>query len=253
MVGASKTRKSKQGIMTIPALRKAFEHIETATQDLVSHSSLSTAQKVEHFQKLWKKTFYRDIDKKAAEAYLQVMVKSGKKKSKTRRFRGGSQPLAGAPLDYTTRPGIYGAYGVFPAYVDSGFRFYNDINNDSLTLQCGKENITPKIPADMGSNKVSQSGGSKRRRRSTQRKSRKGRKSSKKTMKGGAAVTLNPLPLSTPTTLINDMQSAWNAQKLPASPAAATATPPYIDGSRVVVAPTVYTHERALHVESQPR
>ena len=150
---AKDTRKTRKAIQTIPQLRKAFDHIEKIAKQGVS---------LETFQKEWAKVFHHDIDAEAAQSFLRFHSKKGKTR-KTKQ-KGGSAALAGAPLDYTTRPGTYETpYGSFLEYVSSGFNFYDKINQDSFVpTQCGKENITPQISASMGSNKV---GGGKTRRR----------------------------------------------------------------------------------------
>lgn len=178
---AGKTRKHTSKALTIPQLRKSFDHIDTWVE---SHLRKNGGVKglVPAFQKEWKKTFHHEVNAKAAEAYLSIKHRSGP--HKTKKQRGGSAAaLAGAPLDYMTRQGVYGVYGNFPQYVSSGLTFYDQINQDSLTAQCGKENITPNLPADMGSNLVHKGGAKKRK--STRRQLKKGRKTRKQ--RGGAS------------------------------------------------------------------
>ena len=171
-----KTRKVKQTSkpLTIPQLRKSFDHIDAWVESHVKKGKVKDL--VPAFQAEWKRTFHRDVDAKAAEAYLSLKATTAPRI--TRKQRGGTQELTGAPLDYTTRQGVYGVYGNFPAYVSTGLNFYNDINLDSLTADCGKENITPKVPVDIGSNKV-QAGG---KTRTVRRK----RISRTRRMRGGA-------------------------------------------------------------------
>ena len=162
-----KTRKhsGKVKSLTIPQLRKSFDHIDSWVD---SHMSKKKAVKelVPAFQTEWKKTFHHEVNAKAAEAYLSIKHRSSSHGSRmTKKQRGGNPSvLAGAPLDYATRQGVYGVYGHFPQYVSSGLSFYNQINQDSLTAGCGTENITPKLPADMGSNEF-QKGGKRKSRR----------------------------------------------------------------------------------------
>jgi len=82
------------------------------------------------------------------------MKKKSSKKTRKNKQKGGM-----APLDYTTGPGVNGPYGNFLPYISSGFGFYNQINNIAMDSDCGRQNITPTISSDMGSNKVT-SGGS---------------------------------------------------------------------------------------------
>ena len=150
----NKTKKNKRGqskIMTIPQLRKAFEHIDLKTKEILSKHPVNE-ESIKEFQTSWKQVFGKDIDKKTAEAYLILQSKANKQKrdtKKTRKQKGGM-----APLDYTTRPGIEGTHGSFLPYISSGFKFYNHINNIAMDADCGKQDITPVISENMGSNKV---------------------------------------------------------------------------------------------------
>jgi hypothetical protein len=144
--GQRKTRKStrkqtKKEILTIPELRKAFQHMDKVVEDLRNKSKHSFSDAVLIYRKEWNKTFKRDISPADAASYLKFRY--GLKSGKTRRshMRGGAAlPLGGAPLDYQTRPGITGAYGHFPTYQTQGLdRYYTSaINSD-----CGKPNGFP--------------------------------------------------------------------------------------------------------------
>jgi len=232
----AKTRKQK-GVMTIPELRRAFDHMETFTARLMTKGGDANERR-KAFQAEWKRIFHRSVDDKAADAYLAFEAKKHKKSS-TRKMRGGyaASPLGGAPLDYATRPGLPGPYGVFPAYVNSGLDMYDTINKDSLTETCGQD-ITPKIAEDMGSNQVQKGG----KRRSTSRKSRSNKRSTRKTSRrnrkqmGGfptmsefvQGLTFRPFSASVPTTSFYDGTMAFKAQPLPLSPTAATGYPPFL-------------------------
>jgi hypothetical protein len=48
------------------------------------------------FQQEWKKTFFKELNSKSAEAYLEHLKKIGKKGRKTRKLRGGMAPI-GSP------------------------------------------------------------------------------------------------------------------------------------------------------------
>lgn len=203
MVHRRKTKKhTKSSTLTIPQLRKSFDHIDSWVESHVSKKSVKSL--VPAFQEEWEKTFHREVDAKAAEAYLSLKSRSKPRLTKKKRSQsGGAAPLAGAPLDYTTRQGVYGVYGNFPAYVSSGLNFYDSIWQDSLTANCGKENITPNIPASMGSNEV-QKGGKSRRYRKAHRKTRKQRGGAPALFVNAAAaadVMVNrPFPASSPPT-----------------------------------------------------
>jgi hypothetical protein len=239
----AKTRKSKKAAMTIPELRKAFDHMENFTMHLLSKTKDATARR-KAFQKEWMKVFGRAVDDKAANAYLQFESKK-KGKTKRQRQRGGTQPLAGAPLDYSTRPGLYAPYGVFPAYVSSGLDFYDKINQQAPVAGCGKEDTTPVLAADMGSNEVGKQKGGKR-------KTRKGRK-----QKGGfpslgdfaSSATFRPFAATNPTGAFYDATMAWKGQPLPLSPMPNTANPPYVPYKPTMISSTATSIERDLASE----
>lgn len=220
----TKTRKLKKGLMTIPQLRKAFDHIERFTTSLLK-STKDAGERRKAFQTEWKKVFHRDVDDKSADAYLQFEETKVGKKAGTRKQKqqgGGAAPLAGAPLDYSTRPGIDGIYGVFPAYVSSGLSFYNDINLEAPLAGCGTENTTPKVPLSIGSNAV-QTGG--------KRKTRKGRQ------QGGAfpslsefaqALSFRPVTATAPPTMAYTAQMEFKGLPSPPSSQANTGSPGYL-------------------------
>jgi len=224
-----KTRKIQKGFMTIPQLRKAFDHIERFTQSLL-HSTKDTDDRRKAFQKEWMKVFHREVDDKSANAYLQFEEKKGKKTGKTKKQKGGAAPLSGAPLDYSTRPGIDGLYGTFPAYVSSGLAFYNDINKEAPLAGCGVENTTPKVPLSIGSNEVQKGG----------RRTRKNRRQD-----GGAfpsisefaqALTFRPITSTNPPTMAYTAQMDYKGLPSPPSSVANTANPGYLSYKPNVIA-----------------
>lgn len=217
----SKTRKMKKGLMTIPQLRKAFDHMENFTASLLK-TTKGTEERRKAFQKEWMKVFHRAVDDKSADAYLAFEEKKQTKGKGTRKQKGGADPLSGAPLDYSTRPGIDGIYGVFPAYVSSGLAFYNDINKEAPLAGCGTENTTPKVPLSIGSNEV-QKGGKRKTRKQRQR--------------GGAfptisefaqALTFRPITSTSPPTAFYNAQMDYKGVNPPPSSAPNTANPPYV-------------------------
>jgi hypothetical protein len=172
--------------LSIPQLRHAFDHIDTWVESHLARHTGPVKDLVPDFQKEWKKTFKRDVDAKSAEAYLQLkkshpprMTRKHKKK-----FQHGGAQLAGAPLDYMTRQGVYGVYGHFPTYVSSGLSAYNQFNNDSIVADCPKPSFTEKIPAGMGSNQV---GGT------TRKKGFRHKKTRKNGQRGGASLIPAPI------------------------------------------------------------
>jgi hypothetical protein len=208
-----KTKRVKKGGMTIPQLRRAFEHIE----------GYAKKNNVEAFRKEWKKTFGKNISESAAKDYL-TFVKSQAHQS------GGGAPLTGAPLDYTTRAGSDPSTAAnVPPYVQGGFGF---ANMDSFRLMSGKEDITPRIPAGLGSNAVTSGGG-------------KTRKLKRKAMKGGAFPSLGtaiaeamqrPLTMNSPPHVGNDlvMMSKGHTGEL-------TSPRPEINNLDFTVKPGVYS------------
>lgn len=220
---ANKTRKQKEKLMTIPELRKSFDHMENFTRKILELKNTDMTEKRKLFQKEWQNVFHRPVDDKAANAYLQFELKKKKSQKQTKKQQKGGM----APLDYDTRPGSYGPYGSFPAYITSGFDIYDKINQDSFVpQQCGKENIVPTLPADLGSNTISSMKGGKRyrtrvnkSRKSSKRSSRKTR-SSRKNQRGGfptisefsQAMTFRPLLASSPSTTLYDTHMALKGQ-----------------------------------------
>jgi hypothetical protein len=239
----SKTRKIKKGLMTIPQLRKAFDHIEHFTTSLLN-STKDANERRKAFQKEWMKVFHRAVDDKSADAYLQFEEKKGKKKG-TRKQKGGQiggALLEGAPLDYSTRPGIDGLYGTFPAYVSSGLVFYNDINKEAPLAGCGVENTTPKVPISIGSNAVQKGG-----------RTRKAKK-----LRGGAfpsisefaqALSFRPVTATAPPSMAYTAQMDFKGLPSPPSSVANTASPPYVSYKPTVLASVATEINRDLGSE----
>jgi hypothetical protein len=143
-------KKKNRSVMTIPQLRKAFDTIETETKNILQNRT----NPIPEFQKLWKSVFHKSVDVKSAEAYLAMVKRSSRSQTQKKKQLGGS-----APLDYMLRPGIdSSSYGNYLPYVNSGLGFYNQINRIAMDSDCGKQNISPVISADMGSNKVTYGG-----------------------------------------------------------------------------------------------
>jgi hypothetical protein len=197
----TQTRKKKSVPTTLPELKGSFDHLRKGCHEILRKTK-ETKQRIKQFQSLWKDIFHRPVDAMAAEAYLRVMEngvargKTAKGRANTRKQKGGA--LAGAPLDFQTRPGVDGVHGSFPQYLSGGLSFYNTINQDSMLKDCGIQDITPSVPASMGSN---QAGGG---------------------LLSDAAflATTRPQSSSVPPTAIQDMQTAWSGKTLGASPLA---------------------------------
>lgn len=191
------SRKSRPIPTTIPELKRSFDALERATADIL-RSKATGPQRIKKFQAAWKRIFGKPVDAHAADAYLRVKSRGGKKTRKAQKGGASWSPADAATLDYTTRPGVYGTYGSFPAYVGSGMSFYNTINQQGMFKDCGVKDITPQVPADLGSNKV-----------------------------GGGIIqdafrslTSAPIESSSPPSIAFDAQTTWHGRSanLPASP-----------------------------------
>lgn len=196
MTGQS--RKRRVVAVTIPELKHSFDALEHDVTRIL-HSKGDQKAKVRQFQESWRRIFGRPVEAVAAQAYLQVKARNlPRMGAKTRKQRGGAGgALAGAPLDFQTRPGVDGVYGNFNQYVNQGLSFYNTINQQGMFKDCGTADITPKIPADLGSNKV---GGGM--------------------LSDAAFVAMTrPVEAQSPPGVLNDIQTTLQGRMLGASPA----------------------------------
>ena len=149
MVKGQKTRKAgkgqKKSILTIPQLRKAFDHMDKVVSQLEKTAKHSFSDAVVKYREEWRKTFKRDLSPADAAAYLKFRygLKSGTSKTRRNKTRGGAMsPLgaSGAPLDYQLKAGVTGVYGNFPTYQTQGLdRSYMS----AITADCGKPNAFP--------------------------------------------------------------------------------------------------------------
>ena len=198
------TRKQRARAITLPELKESFDAIERRTTEIL-RSDADKPAKVRRFQEAWRRIFGRAVDAAAAEAYLAVKARTlprlaagqrGKTRKAGKSQKGGAA-LAGAPVDFQTRPGVDGTHGSFLPYVARGFGFYDTVNQQGLLQGCGTENSTPKVPVDIGSNKVG----------------------------GGmisdalSAITSRPVQATAPPSIANDIQTAWQGRALGPSPA----------------------------------
>jgi len=168
---ARKTRKhtkSTKGVYSIPELRRAFEHVEQAIDEMIRNRE-SKASMIADIRKEWTKVFHKTLDKASADALI-----SHRMEMRPRTHHGGAMALAGAPVDHVTRPGVYldqgqipgpdggltktvgGGYGSYVRYVDGGF------NNPEIARgmdPVSGQSVFPLAPrADMGSNLVTKGG-----------------------------------------------------------------------------------------------
>jgi hypothetical protein len=137
------TRKNRKAnkVLTIPELRSSMEHMNSYAQKLL-HSKASLKQKAAAFASEWKRLFGKKLSPKVSEEYLKNMMRLHK--GKFTRKRGGGA-LAGAPLDFQTRPGTNDP--VFTDYISKGF-----VNPEpGLSASCGtQQGVLPQV--GMGSN-----------------------------------------------------------------------------------------------------
>jgi hypothetical protein len=228
-----KTKKAKKQtesghIMTIPELRRAFEHVETFVE---IHSQMPKKELVEAFQKEWRLTFKKEVDEESATAYVEhALAELPKKHPKHRRHYGGAMRggamrggamLEGAPILQDTRPGVYTVPGVnehsyaqVPAYVDKGFQ--NPEQARGYDPVAGQTHYVTRTPAGLGSN---QAGGKRQTKKQKQQR-------------GGMAALnelgFKPIPSSSPPSTLQIVQSYANAAGVPPSPSASQGTVPYI-------------------------
>lgn len=179
-----------------PSLKHSFDVLEHEVAKILK-AGHDPKKRIREFQSVWRKIFGRPVEAVAAEAYLQVKMKPNTP-GRTRRQKGGS-PLAGAPLDFQTRPGVDGVHGSFPPYLTSGLSFYNTINQDQLNKGVGLGAFEPAVPASLGSN---QAGGSA-------------------LYDAAFLATTRPVSPSSPPTVIDDLQTWAQGRPLGASPDAA--------------------------------
>lgn len=257
-----KTRKNthhkKSKAVTIPELRRSFEHIER-----VADSGLSRKESYEKVardvRKEWRKTFSKELDKKSAELFVtNRMNHSTKPRRMSMKHKGGAA-LAGAPLDYTTRQGVYLAPGQIPdkaghlpltgdkasdfgsylQYVSKGFgvgipEIAQDMPYETGGYVRGMP-PWPQVPTNMGSNAVHfakpVSGGNRNSRRKLRRG---GGLLGDKMESMGATLSQafnRPIGASVPPSFVQDLQSKWNGSAIGPSPDQVQRHPSYQIGS----------------------
>ena len=149
------TRKSKSLVaLSIPELKHAWDEIHRSTHTILREGK-PAPQQIKEFQKMWKKIFHRPVSTESAESYLNIQRLSSSRRMgrKTRKMKGGAA-LAGAPLDSSLQPGVYGTHGSFPTYQSSGLGFYDTINKQGMFQECGIKDITPVIGSSVASNQA---------------------------------------------------------------------------------------------------
>jgi hypothetical protein len=190
---SGRSRKRRLVLTSIPPLKYSFDTLELKVTEILKNVQ-NPGERLKKFQAAWKEIFGRPVERVAAEAYL--LVKTKPHYGKTRKQSGGAMPIAGATLDFQTRPGIDGVHGSFPPYLGSGLSFYNTINQDQLNKGVGLSAFEPAVPVDMGSN-----------------------------LAGGGVLSdalflgiTRPVPSEIPPNPINDAQTFMQGRSLPPSP-----------------------------------
>lgn len=147
-----KNNKKSQKVFTVPQLRAAFERLDKKAMELKGKDKET---QIKEFQAEWTSVFSRSVSPQAIESYLAVKhAEKGKKRTTRKSMRGGAAPLAGAPLDFQTRPGIDGVHGNFPEYLTGGLSFYDSINQHARMADCGVKDFSPKLLPGMGNNQA---------------------------------------------------------------------------------------------------
>jgi hypothetical protein len=230
----SKTQKAKKqtAVMTIPQLRKAFEHVETFVE---IHCQKPKTELIHMFQQEWKKTFRKEITTQDAEAYVEhALGEIAAKHPKHRKHSRGAQALAGAPVyGGETRPGVYispgvdgGSYAQVPAYVDKGF--WNPSIGRTYDPVPGQTTYPVYTPATLGSNAVMKGG--------TRKAGKKGKQGKQGKQGGGSIMSainhfigMRPIfTMNPPTNILDDATTMYMAKPAPQGPDPSQSRTPYL-------------------------
>ena len=196
---------SASAALTIPQLRKSFEHIEKFVKTKVLH--MSEKEGLKAFCKEWKKTF-GTISEESAKDYLEYM------RSRHTQKGGAVTVLSPAGLGYEmSQPS--GPQPSYPAYLNGGFL---PPPMDSVAATCGKPSAFLPPAADTGSNAwVPMKGGGRRSRRIS-------KKQNKQAQRGGSLGTAlseflaRPFGMGSPPTMLQDVGHRLSGQTGLASP-----------------------------------
>jgi hypothetical protein len=163
------------------------------------------AESPEAFSAAWKRIFHRDLSAAAAksfERYYKEMRsnRSPQRLSKTvRRHRQKQHGGDPAPVHYQTVPGILtNTYGTYPVEVDTDPASLDALSGGvyppNMSIPLSPVGYWPKVPADMGSNKV---GGARRRRATRRRQQRRRATRRYRKQRGGNlldSLAMRPIP-----------------------------------------------------------
>jgi hypothetical protein len=201
---------SASATLTIPQLRKSFEHIEKFVKTKVLH--MSEKEGLKAFCKEWKKTF-GEISEESAKDYLQYMRSHNTQK-------GGavtvlSPAILGYEMSQPSGPNV--ANPSYPAYLSGGFL---PPPMDSVAATCGKPNAFLPPAADTGSNDwVPMKGGGRRRPRVSKKQNKQ-----KQKQRGGSLGTAfseflsRPFGMGSPSSMLQDAGHRLSGQTGLASP-----------------------------------
>jgi hypothetical protein len=208
---SKKVEASASAALTIPQLRKSFEHIENFVQKKVLH--MSEKEGLKAFCKEWKKTF-GTISEESAKDYLDYMRSQQKKHTQ----KGGAVTVlspAAVGYEMSQPSGLGVAQPSYPAYINGGFL---PPPMDSVAATCGKASAFLPPAADTGSNEwVPMKGGGRRSRRISKKKN-------KQAQRGGSLGTAlsefltRPFGMGSPPTMLQDVGHRLSGQPGLASP-----------------------------------
>ena len=216
------------GILSIPQLRKAFEHIQQIAKKIAAGPIKD--DDVALFIKEWKQTFGKSLANKEARAYLDHIKSMGltgddKKRTMSKTTRksrggqaGGGAALGGAPLDHVTSPGVYGVYGNFPPYVAQGFGIgIPEVSQNRPAIP----DPPMTVPDSVGSGAILRGGGGRGKGSRKQRNKKSIAGTRRRKQQGGSNFILR----TEPTTVIHDAKTFWQGQPMPTSPSAVDVGP----------------------------
>jgi hypothetical protein len=103
----TKHKSSKsEGIFTIPELRRSFEYIEHRVHTMIQEHK-PKEEMIRDIRKDWFRVFRKQLSKRSATEFIEHCMTHSSKKKGTRKHRGGSMALQGAPLLHDLRQGEY--------------------------------------------------------------------------------------------------------------------------------------------------
>lgn len=248
-----KHTKKIKGVYSIPEIRRSFEHIEEYVDNKMQSQGLSKEHLVKDLRREWSRVFFKELDKKSAELFINDRLSKKRicHKYTRRRKHGGAQltntatPIAGSPNDYTTRQGMYlapgqipdnnghlplsdgskSSFGSFTEYIDKGF--WNPEPGSSYDPVPGQP-PWPVPPKDMGDNTVhfATVKGGYRRNKSNKNSKRGIRRNNKTRQKNGGSISgailsqafSHPISASAPPGILQDAQDIWYGKPVGPSP-----------------------------------